>query len=114
MFINGVITYIPTPEEHAANVAKQREHGRGDGMVAIGLKKRGGRRPTFFRISFINDGDDDMADWVVRNFSDRDKVTVEVEDESVHLSWEMDAIARTSTIIRGRGIGIEPWDGISK
>lgn len=46
MFIHGVITYIPTPEKHAENVAKQRSRGRGDGMVGLGIKKKTGGKPA--------------------------------------------------------------------
>lgn len=111
MFVYGVITDIPTPEEHAQRVAKQRAQGRGDGMVALGIKKRSGGKPTFFRIAFTNDGDDDLADWIVDNFSLRDKVRIEAADESVRLVWEVDELARTAAVIRATGVGIEEWDG---
>ena len=111
MFIHGVITYIPTPDEHADNVAKQRDRRRGDGMVGLGIKKKTGGKPTFFRVAFTNEGDDDLADWIVENYRTGDLVRVEVTDESVRLVWELDSIARTSPVIRATGIGIEEWDG---
>lgn len=111
MFIHGVITSIPTPEEHAKNVAKQRSRGRGAGMVGLGIKKKTGGKPTFFRVAFTNEDNDDLADWIVRNFKERDMVRVEVTDESVRLVWEIDSIARTSPVIRATGVGIEDWDG---
>lgn len=112
MFIHGVITDIPTPEEHAERVAKQRAQGRGAGMVGIGVKKRTSGKPTFFRIAFVNEDGDDLADWIVDNYRLRDTVCVEVSDESVRLVWEVDDMARTSAVIRATGVSIGQWDGL--
>lgn len=113
MIVKGIITDLPTPEEHAARVAKRRAHGKSDGVVAIGLKKRSSGKPTFFRCVFVNDEEDSLADWVVANHQLRDKVAVELDDYSVRMTWEVDDIARTSAVIRGNAIGIEDWDGYS-
>lgn len=112
MFIHGVITDIPTPEEHAERVDKQRAQGRGAGMVGLGIKKRTSGKPTFFRVAFFNEEGDDLADWIVRNYSLRDPVCIEVSDDSVRLVWEVDDKSRTSAVIRANGISIAEWDGL--
>lgn len=110
MFIHGVITDIPSPEEHARRVEKQMQGNDGEGMVGVGVKKRTGGRPTFFRIAFANRDGDGFADRVVDTFEVGDLVRIEAIDESVRLVWELDEICRSSPVIRATGVGIEDWD----
>lgn len=107
MIFDGTITELATPDEYEQRKQRGMQQGKGDGLVGVGIKKPGRGKPTFFRVKFRNDENYALADRVVYDFAPGDRVTVTVEDESIHMVYEVDEIARTSAVISAIGVAIQ-------
>lgn len=100
MKISGTVTDLPVLEDYED--ARDKSIAQGQAVkVAIGLKKPGKGRPTFFRIVFI----DDVAETVMRQLAPGDVITVTGDDASLRMVWEVDEISRQSPVLRVNGIG---------
>ena len=110
MIIEGIITELPTPAEHAARTERGKKDGKGLGIVGVGVKKRTRGKPTFFRVTFQNSETDMLATHIVEDYAPGDPVVITADESTIQMVWEVDEIARTSAVIKVWGTDIAPAD----